>query len=66
MDNVEVKIRKGQCMNLAVAWAIENGKDSDTQAIYEKALYFYDIICVFQDSKIEEIREVLCSANKNG
>jgi len=59
MDSTETKIRKGQAMNLAVSWAIQEGKSQDTKEIYKKALYFIDIINIFQEATIEELTEIL-------
>ncbi len=48
MDNTEIKIRKGQAMNLAISAAISKERTEDIEYIFTKALFFMDIIEEFQ------------------
>lgn len=59
MDNIELKIRKGQAMNLAITEAIHLGKTNDTAFIYTQALHFMDIIDAFQGASVDTLKEIM-------
>lgn len=58
-ESQEIKIRKGQALNLAVADAISLGRQKDVMYIYERFLFYYEVAAKLQSSDIELIQEVL-------
>ena len=55
----EMKIRKGQAFNLAVADAIAEKKQDDPKYIYQRVVYYFELAAVVQVSDTETILEVL-------
>lgn len=58
-DSTELKIRKGQAFNLAVAAAISKDKAGDTKTIYGYFIYYYELANLLQGATIEDIKEAL-------
>lgn len=58
-DNQEVKIRKGQALNLAVAQAIHEEKTEDTKYVYSLFVKYYEMAALLQSSSIEDIKEAI-------
>lgn len=59
IDTQEMKIRKGQALNLAVNDAVANGKQNDGLYIYQQFLYYFELASLLQSSDLELIHEVL-------
>lgn len=59
MDSHEMKIKKGQAYNLAVADAIHAEKADDTKYIYRRFIRYFELGALLQDATIEELKEVL-------
>jgi hypothetical protein len=59
VESQEVKIRKGQAFNLAVAQAIHEGKAEDRKYIYQQYLKFYDMASLLQSTDIQDLKTVL-------
>ena len=60
MDNHELKIRKGQAYNLAVAAAISKGKATDPKEIFALFQFYYNMGDVLQLNVTMEELEKLC------
>lgn len=58
-DNYELKVRKGQAFNLAVADAVQRGKQDDTKYIYQRFIRYFELGALLQEATIEELREAL-------
>lgn len=54
-DNYEMKIMRGQALNLAVAEAIAAGKADDPKLIATKFLKYFSLIEVLQKSHLDTI-----------
>lgn len=59
MDSQEMKIKKGQSYNLAIADAIQAGKTDDTKYIYRRFIRYFELGSLLQSASIEELKEVL-------
>lgn len=57
----EDKIRRGQAYNLAIADAIENGKQDNPKYIYRKFIYYYQLADIVQGSDFDLIQKVIDS-----
>ena len=54
-----VRMAKGQAMNLAVAEAIQAGKAKDAKYIYSAYIRYYELGQLFQSASIEDIKDAL-------
>jgi len=59
MVDRELQIKKGQALNLAVLHADRAGKGKDLQYIMDSAIFYLDVITIWQESDMVELRELI-------